>query len=62
MVAKKNKGGRINNLITETEIVEAARVAKDNGANEFSIVTSGTCISNKDELNVIANAVKKDKK
>lgn len=60
-VAKKNKEEKINSLITESDMVEAARAAKNHGANEFSIVTSGTSINNKDELTVIANAVKKIK-
>ncbi len=40
------------------EIVESAKIAKNNGANEFSIVTSGTRISDKNELKTIGNAVK----
>lgn len=61
IVKKKKEKIKINNLITESEIVEAAKIAKNNGANEFSIVTSGTSIDNENELSVIANAVKRIK-
>lgn len=56
-----NKKVKVNSLITEFEIVEAAKIAKNNGANEFSIVTSGTAISSENELNIIAGAVKRIK-
>lgn len=61
IVRKKNKKTKINGLISESEIVEAAKIAKNNGANEFSIVTSGTSINNETELNIITNAVKRIK-
>ncbi len=60
-LVRKNKKTKINSLVSESEIVEAAKIAKNNGANEFSIVTSGTSINNKNELNIIANAVKRIK-
>ena len=43
--------------MTVSEMVEAAKAAKNNGANEFSIVTSGTRISDENELKTIGNAV-----
>ncbi|MCL4542927.1 MAG: biotin synthase BioB [Deltaproteobacteria bacterium] len=58
MARKNNKEIKINALVSESEIVEAAKIAKNNGANEFSIVTSGTSINNKNELATIAGAVK----
>ncbi len=41
-----------------SEMVESAKIAKNNGANEFSIVTSGTRISDRNELETIGNAVR----
>ena len=53
----KEKKIKVNPLMTVSEMVEAAKAAKNNGANEFSIVTSGTRISDENELNTIGNAV-----
>ncbi|MHB1645559.1 MAG: biotin synthase BioB [Candidatus Acididesulfobacter diazotrophicus] len=55
-IPKINK--KINKLLPINELVNAARIAKENGANEFSIVTSGTSISDKKELSIIAEAIK----
>ena len=56
-VLKKNK--KINNLCSSDELVKAAEIAKKNGANEFSIVTSGTSVTGKKELETIAKALKR---
>jgi biotin synthase len=53
----KEKKIKVNPLMTVSEMVEAAKAAKNNGANEFSIVTSGTRISDENELKTIGNAV-----
>jgi biotin synthase len=58
VAGKKQKKIKVNPLMTVSEMVEAAKVAKNNGANEFSIVTSGTRISDENELKTIGNAVK----
>ena len=47
-------------LKNKDQIVEAAEQAKKNGAKKFGIVTSGNCL-NKDELDIIAQAVSKIK-
>jgi biotin synthase len=44
-------------LIPIQEIVEKARIAREAGAHLFSIVTSGTCISDDQEWQVIYRAV-----
>ncbi|MHB1680062.1 MAG: biotin synthase BioB [bacterium] len=56
-IPKINKK-KINKLLSVNELVDAARAAKENGANEFSIVTSGTSVSDKKELSIIAEAIK----
>ena len=61
IAGKKGKKIKVNTLLSVSEIVEAAKIAKNNGANEFSIVTSGTSINNENELSIIANAVKRIK-
>ncbi len=58
---KKNEKIKVSPLISESEIVEAAKRARANGAREFSIVTSGTSVKEKVELNIISNAVKRIK-
>ena len=58
VAGKKEKKIKVNPLMSVSEIVESAKAAKNNGANEFSIVTSGTRISDKNELKTIADAVK----
>lgn len=58
-VAGKNEGKiKVNPLVSVSQIIDAAKKAKDSGANEFSIVTSGTSISNKNELETIAMAIR----
>lgn len=44
-------------LMEEEEIVMAARDAKQRGAREFSIVTSGLSMRSNRELNVVGNAI-----
>ncbi|MDD5007465.1 MAG: biotin synthase BioB [Syntrophorhabdaceae bacterium] len=44
-------------LVTTGEILEKARTAKDAGIHLFSVVTSGTCISDNQEWQVICRAV-----
>ena len=58
VAGKKEKKIKVNPLMTASEMVEAAKAAKNNGANEFSIVTSGTRISDENELETIGNAVR----
>lgn len=58
-LVKKGDKIKVNPLMSESEIVEAAKKAKLEGANEFSIVTSGSSVNNRDELNVIASAIKR---
>ena len=58
VVGKKGKKIKVNALMPVSEIVEAAKIAKNNGANEFSIVTSGTKVTDQTELEIIAEAVK----
>ena len=58
VAGKKEKKIKVNSLMPVSDIVEAAKIAKNNGANEFSIVTSGTRISERAELEIIAEAVK----
>ncbi|MFW0883710.1 biotin synthase BioB [Candidatus Acidulodesulfobacterium sp. H_13] len=58
IAGKEEKKTKINRLLSVSEIVKAAKIAKNNGANEFSIVTSGTSINDKNELEIIADAVK----
>ncbi|MHB8232938.1 MAG: biotin synthase BioB [bacterium] len=58
---KKEKKIKVNTLLSASEIAFAAKIAKNNGANEFSIVTSGTSISDANELGIIGDAVKKIK-
>lgn len=48
-------------LLTEDAIVERAKAAKEMGVREFSIVTSGTDMSDPDEIDVIARAVRRVK-
>lgn len=45
-------------LVTEEEIIEKARAARDAGLNYFSIVTSGTRVSDSGEWQVIYRAIK----
>jgi biotin synthase len=56
-IPKKNK--KINKLSSTEKLVKAAGIAKKNGASEFSIVTSGTSVSDKQELKIIAEAIKR---
>ena len=58
VAGKKEKKIKVNALMPVSEIVESAKIAKNNGANEFSIVTSGTKVSDRTELEIIGNAVK----
>ena len=58
VAGKKEKKIKVNALMSVSEIVESAKIAKNNGANEFSIVTSGTKVSDRTELEIIGNAVK----
>ena len=58
VAGKKEKKIKVNPLMTVSEMVESAKAAKNNGANEFSIVTSGTRISDRNELDTIGNAVR----
>jgi biotin synthase len=58
VAGKKEKKIKVNALMPVSKIVKSAKVAKNNGANEFSIVTSGTKISDRAELEIIGNAVK----
>ena len=58
VAGKKEKKIKVNPLMPVSEIVESAKIAKNNGANEFSIVTSGTKVSDRTELEIIGNAVK----
>ncbi len=58
VAGKKEKKIKVNALMSVSEIVESAKIAKNNGANEFSIVTSGTKVSDPTELEIIGNAVK----
>ena len=58
VAGKKEKKIKVNALMPISEIVESAKIAKNNGANEFSIVTSGTKVSDRTELEIIGNAVK----
>ena len=58
VAGKKEKKIKVNSLMSVAEIVKAAKIAKNNGANEFSIVTSGTSITERAELETIADAVK----
>jgi biotin synthase len=58
VAGKKEKKIKVNSLLTAEEIVKAAKLAKDCGANEFSIVTSGTSITDEKELKIIAEAVR----
>ncbi len=58
IAGKKEKKIKVNALMTVSEIVEAAKIAKNNGANEFSIVTSGTSITDENELRIIGDAVR----
>ncbi len=58
VAGKKEKKIKVNPLMSAAEIVEAAKIAKNNGANEFSIVTSGTSVNDEKELNVIAEAIR----
>jgi len=44
-------------LLNEEEIVEAARNARERGAREFSIVTSGLAMRNRKELERVGNAI-----
>ena len=58
VAGKKEKKIKVNPLMPVSEMVESAKIAKNNGANEFSIVTSGTRISDRNELETIGNAVR----
>ena len=58
VAGKKGKKIKVNALMPVSEIVEAAKIAKNNGANEFSIVTSGTKVTDRTELEIIGNAIK----
>ncbi len=58
VAGKKEKKIKVNSLMPVSDIVEAAKIAKNNGANEFSIVTSGTRITERAELEIIADAVR----
>lgn len=46
-------------LMSEDEIVDRARQAREMGVREFSIVTSGTSLEDDRELQVVANAVRR---
>ena len=49
-------------LLDVEKIVEAAKEAEAFGSNEFSIVTSGTALNSREELNKVIEAVKQIKK
>jgi biotin synthase len=49
-------------LLDVEKIVEAAKEAEAFGSNEFSIVTSGTALNSREELNKVIEAVKRIKK
>jgi len=49
-------------LLDVEKIVEAAKEAEAFGSNEFSIVTSGTALDSREELNKVIEAVKQIKK
>ncbi|OGW15334.1 MAG: biotin synthase BioB [Nitrospinae bacterium RIFCSPLOWO2_12_FULL_47_7] len=48
-------------LLNADQIVAAAKEAESFGANEFSIVTAGTSVSDRIELDVLINAIKRIK-
>jgi len=49
-------------LLDVEKIVEAAKEAEAFGSNEFSIVTSGTALNSREELNKVIEAIKRIKK
>jgi len=49
-------------LLDVDKIVEAAKEAEAFGSNEFSIVTSGTALNRRDELDQVIEAIKRIKK